>query len=470
MRKTKIRTTFKLIPADIHTPVGIYLRLRDRFRDSVMLESADFHAGENSYSFLGIKAIAGLELKDIFSIDYRVPCQEAKTVKTAAKKETLALMHEFLGSFVVEEQQPFPISVAQGLLGYMGYDAVQLFEDIELQVAASAEKIPLLRYRFYQYIIAVNHFKDELYIIENHIEGVESELQLIETLIRSRDIPSFPFKKLGAEEEDNSAANFKKMVQKGIDHCSRGDVFQVVLARKFSQPFFGDEFNVYRALRSISPSPYLFYFDYGDYRLMGSSPEAQLIIDNGKASLHPIAGTVKRTGNDEEDALLAQQLINDPKENAEHIMLVDLARNDLSRFCNNVLVNKLKEIEYYSHVIHLVSEVSGTVTGSGNVMEMLGKSFPAGTLSGAPKHRAMQIINAEEPSARSFYGGAIGFAGFNGHVHHAIMIRTFLSKNNRLVFRAGAGVVVASKPENELQEVDNKLAALRKAIEKAETL
>lgn len=467
MLKTRITTTFKKIPADVFTPVGIYLRLRDRFRDSVLLESTDFHAAENSYSFLGIKAIAGIELRNATQVEYRLPGQEAKTINTQSKKETQKLLHDFLSAFAVNEEHPFPISVAQGVMGYMCYDAVQLFEQVSLQPFSAEEDIPLARYRLYQYVIAINHFKDELYFIENHTPGVESEAELVETLIRSRDVPVFPFKKTGAETADCTAEEYMHMVQNGINHCLRGNVFQVVLSRKFSQPFLGDEFNVYRALRNVNPGPYLFYFDYGDYRLLGSSPEAQLIVQNNTATLHPIAGTVKRTGNDEQDEQLAQQLAADPKENAEHIMLVDLARNDLSRFCTGVTVSRLKNIEYYSHVIHLVSEVKGTVSGNTPVPEMLGNSFPAGTLSGAPKHRAMQIINEEEHSPRGFYGGAIGFIGFNRQVHHAIIIRSFLSKHNRLIYRAGAGVVAASKPENELQEVDNKLAALRKAIEQA---
>lgn len=454
----------------MHTPAGIYLRLRDRFRDSVLLESADFHAAENSYSFLGIKAIAGIEFRDAQTVDYRLPGAEAKTVRTNSKQESVQLLNDFFASFEVQDPQPFPVSVAQGVLGYMCYDAATFFEQISFRPNNKEEAIPVLRYRVYQYIIAINHFKDELYLIENHIDGIESELPVIETLIRSRDVPAFPFKKTGTEQFSLTAEAYKNIVQKGIDHCYRGDVFQVVLSRKFSQAFYGDEFNVYRALRIINPGPYLFYFDYGDYRLFGSSPEAQLLISGSEAILHPIAGTVKRTGDDEQDKTLVQQLINDPKENAEHIMLVDLARNDLSRFCDHVQVQQLKKIEYYSHVIHLVSEVKGTITGGSSLLQMLGQSFPAGTLSGAPKHRAMQLINEYEGAARSFYGGTIGFAGFNGQVHHAIMIRTFLSKNNKLIYRAGAGVVAASIPENELNEVDNKLAALRKAIEKAETL
>ena len=264
--------------------------------------------------------------------------------------------------------------------------------------------------------------------------------------------------------------DYKVMVKKGIAGCHRGDVFQIVLSRRFQQKFMGDEFNVYRALRSINPSPYLFFFDYGDYKLMGSSPEAQLVIQNGKAVVHPIAGTFRRTGNDEADKLAAESLLKDAKENAEHVMLVDLARNDLSRVCDEVTVAYYRQVQYFSHVIHMVSEVTGKVRDGSNPFELIAKTFPAGTLSGAPKFKAMELIDAYEPTARSYYGGAIGFMGFDDSCNHAIMIRTFLSKNNTLTYQAGAGVVVASNPESELQEVNNKLGALKKAIEMAETL
>ena len=257
------------------------------------------------------------------------------------------------------------------------------------------------------------------------------------------------------------------MVQEGIQRCLRGDVFQIVLSRRFQQEFTGDEFNVYRALRSVNPSPYLFFFDYGEYKLMGSSPEAQLIINNGKAVVHPIAGTFKRSGNDETDQQMADKLLADVKENAEHVMLVDLARNDLSRACEEVVVSHFRQVQYYSHVIHLVSEVTGKVKESQNPFELMAKTFPAGTLSGAPKFKAMEIIDDYEPTSRSYYGGCIGFMGFNGSCNHAIMIRTFLSKDNTLFYQAGAGVVAASVPESELQEVNNKLNALKKAIELA---
>ena len=331
-------------------------------------------------------------------------------------------------------------------------------------------QIPLARYRLYQYVIAINHHKDELLLLENKIAGLASEVENVNSLINSKDVPVYPFKTTSGETSNMTDTDYVETVKKGIGNCYRGDVFQIVLSRRFQQSFIGDEFNVYRALRNINPSPYLFFFDYGDYKLMGSSPEAQLIIRNGKAVVHPIAGTFKRTGDDEIDQQKADELQKDPKENAEHVMLVDLARNDLSTVCSNVQVNHYKQVQYYSHVIHLVSEVTGDVNAGTNPFEILFKTFPAGTLSGAPKYKAMQLIDEYERTPRSFYGGAIGFVGFNGSCNHAIMIRTLLSKSNTLILQAGAGIVAASKPESELQEVNNKLNALKNAIEMASTI
>jgi len=473
MKKIEIQTSFKKMLADVYTPVGIYLRLRDRFRDTILLESTDFHAGENSYSFIGINAVAGIEISNAAAIEYKLPGQTAERIKLDSTADVPALLYDFMQRFEVKEAAAKPVNVAQGLFGYTTFDAVQFFEDLTPNPSPEGEgsnSIPLMRYRLYQYVIAVNHFKDELFICENHFNGIESEVGVIESLIRSKDVPGFPFKSIGEEESNITDTAYIEMVKKGVASCHRGDVFQIVLSRRFEQKFTGDEFNVYRALRSINPSPYLFYFDYGDYKLMGSSPESQLIVDKGKAIVHPIAGTFKRTGDDEEDKALSIKLENDEKENAEHVMLVDLARNDLSRMCSEVEVTQYKKINYYSHVIHLVSEVTGKVGPEVNPFKLLATTFPAGTLSGAPKIRAMQLINDYETTARSFYGGAIGFIGFDGSVNHAIMIRTFLTRNNTLVYQAGAGVVAASDPESELQEVNNKLNALKKAIKDAELL
>lgn len=456
--------------ADVFTPVGIYLRLRDRFRDTVLLESTDHHVAENSYSFIGVNAIGGIEITSSSSIEFKLPGQKPERIPINNSSDVPQLVWDFANRFECAASENKEAKFAQGLFGYTAFDAVRFFDKVKLTTHDSPFTIPLMRYRLYQYVIAFNHFKDELFICENQIMGVESESGLLESIISNKDVPVFPFKRNGDETSSITNEDYKKMVEKGISSCHRGDVFQIVLSRRFQQKFTGDEFNVYRSLRSINPSPYLFFFDYGDYKLMGSSPESQLIIKNGKAVVHPIAGTFRRTGDDEKDHLAAELLKGDQKENAEHVMLVDLARNDLSRLCDEVTVAHYKDIQYYSHVIHMVSEVSGKVRKDSNPFELLAKTFPAGTLSGAPKIKAMELINAYEQAARSYYGGAIGFVGFDGSCNHAIMIRTFLSKDNTLVYQAGAGVVAASKPESELQEVNNKLGALKKAIEFAEKI
>src|SRR5688572_4084057 len=472
MKKIEINTTYKKLLADIFTPVGIYLRLRDRFRDTILLESTDFHAGENTYSFIGINAIAGVEVANLSEIEYKLPGQKEEKLKLQHVSEAPDVIWNFMQRFTVSGNLEKPLEVAQGLFGYTTFDAVQFFDTIRLKSADTdrQEDIPLMRYRLYQYVIAINHFKDELYIIENQIEGMDSDVEIIEGLIKSKDVPVFPFQSQGDETSNMKDADYIEMVKKGIQSCYRGDVFQIVLSRRFQQHFSGDEFNVYRALRSINPSPYLFYFDYGDYKLFGSSPESQLIIQNGKAIVHPIAGTFKRSGDDETDHKLAEKLLNDAKENAEHVMLVDLARNDLSRKCDQVHVSSFRKVNYYSHVIHLVSEVTGDVRPGSNPFELLATTFPAGTLSGAPKFKAMELIDSLETGSRSYYGGCIGFMGFNGSCHHAIMIRTFLSRDNTLIYQAGAGVVAASQPESELQEVNNKLNALKTSIKLAEEI
>jgi anthranilate synthase component 1 len=397
----------------------------------------------------------------------KLPPEKKPIVKVS---DVPGMLWNFMQQFDVEESDEKTVRIVQGLFGYCTYDAVQFFETVELKSKRAAPEIPLMRYRLYQYVIAINHFKDEMFLCENVIPGLESEVNLIESLIKSKDVPTYPFKVQMDETANMSDEGYKEMVAKGVASCYRGDVFQIVLSRRFQQKFIGDEFNVYRALRSINPSPYLFYFDYGDYRLMGSSPESQLIIKDHTAIVHPIAGTFKRTGDDAKDNALAEELLKDAKENAEHTMLVDLARNDLSRCCDEVRMNHFRQVHYYSHVIHLVSEVMGKVRENANPFELLALTFPQGTLSGAPKYKAMELIDSYEPTVRGYYAGCIGFMGFDGSCNHAIMIRTFLSKQNTLHYQAGAGIVAASRPESELQEVNNKLGALKKAVDLAETL
>lgn len=468
MEKVRVKTKCKKMLADLYTPVGIYLRIRDKYPGSVLLESTDYHSAENSFSYIGIQPIAGMEINREM-LEYKYPQGKVERRTLEDHHKVPEHLMSFLQSFEPEEVSP--VAVSQGFFGYTSFDAIRFFETLQMQERKNdREAIPLLRYRLYQYVIAIDHFKDELYLCENQIDGVESEFEQIETLIRIKDCPVYPFK---AEEEEccnMSDETYREMVQKGIQHCQRGDVFQIVLSRRFQKKFQGDEFNVYRTLRSINPSPYLFYFDYGDYKLMGSSPESQLIVKGDQAIIHPIAGTVKRTGNREEDMRLTEQLLKDPKENAEHVMLVDLARNDLSRFATNVHVTDYRKVHAYSHVIHLVSEVVGTLSKNNNPFALLAACFPAGTLSGAPKYKAMELIDKYEPTSRGYYAGCIGSVRFNGDFNHAIMIRSFQSRNNVLTYQAGAGIVSQSVPENELQEVNNKLNALKLALKQAEEI
>lgn len=468
MKKIKVQTRCKKLLADVFTPVAIYLRVRDRFRDTVLLESSDNKGSENSYSFIAINAIGGIEISTQQQIEFKYPDEPSETVAINRLDSIPDLLNQYMQRYEVDESNCKEARFAQGLYGYTGYDAIDFFDKLNLEKKPDVNAdnyIPLMRYRLYQYVIAINHHKDEMYICENLINGIESDLPAIESIIYSKDVPVYPFAIQSEESSNLTDEAFINNVKQGIEHCKKGDVFQIVLSRRFQQSFIGDEFNVYRALRSINPSPYLFFFDYGNYKLMGSSPESQIIINNGKAIVHPIAGTFKRTGDDTIDTKEAQRLLEDVKENAEHVMLVDLARNDLSRVGDQVKVEQFKQIHFYSHVIHLVSEVTAQVKKDAHPFQVMAKTFPAGTLSGAPKIKAMEIINHLEPTGRSYYGGAIGFVGFNGNINHAIMIRTFLSKKNTLYYQAGAGVVVASQPENELQEVNNKLGALKKAIQ-----
>lgn len=470
MKKIKVVTTSKKMLADLHTPVGMYLRLRDRFRDTILLESADSHVGDFSYSFIGVNAIAGIEVKNSREIECKYPGQDPVKKLLSDGHSVAQIINEFMDQFEVENDVPMPVKISQGLFGYITHDAVQFFDTVRFQHSGSLDDplIPLLRYRFYQYLIVINHFKNELFICENKIDGIESRLEDIETTIKSRDVPLYPFSLKDEEISDIPDEEYIEMVKKGKDACARGDVFQIVLSRNYHRDFSGDEFNVYRALRNINPSPYMFYFDYGDYRLFGSSPESQIIVKNNTAIIHPIAGTFKRTGVDEEDKILAEELKNDKKELAEHVMLVDLARNDLGILCDDVEVSNFCQVQFFSHVIHLVSEVKANVREGTNPVELITTTFPAGTLSGAPKYRALQLIDEIEKNSRSYYGGCLGYIGFDGSNNHATTIRTFLSKENELHYRAGAGITFLSNPENELKEVHNKLNALTSALQQAQ--
>jgi len=462
----KLTVKTKTMLADMQTPVGIYLKFRDLYPYSVLLESSDYHGMENSYSYVGFSPIGSISVNK-FLITEEYP--DGQQVETYVKdKMTVADRFDaFLKSFTFEGEELKP-GLINGLLGYTSYEAVQYFEDIRLSARETVPgSMPGLHYMFFKYIIAINHFNNELTIIENQLEGESSSIPFVEEILLNNNFATYDFKPVGEEKSDISDEDYKKMVAQGKEECYKGNVFQIVVSRRFYQEYKGDDFKLYRTLRSVNPSPYLFYFNFGDFRIFGSSPEAHLVVNakKQKAYIKPIAGTFRRTGNDEKDMELAEKLSQDPKENAEHVMLVDLARNDLSRNTDDVVVDVYREVQYYSHVLHLVSSVSGKLRPDTKVIKLFADTFPAGTLSGAPKIKAMQLIDKIEPHDRGPYGGCLGYIGFDGSMNQAITIRSFVSKNNTLYYQAGAGVVAKSSEENELQEVNNKLAALKHAVE-----
>ncbi len=447
-----IKVHSKSIIGDLYTPVSLFLKVRQQYHQALLLESSDYSSKENSLSFLCFDPIASF-----------VKNEE----EIISKENVINELSNFIDDIKIESDQLG--DKYNGVFGFTCFEAIQNFEDISFSTKKKRDHIPVIRYDFYRYILVFDHYYEKLYIIENVIKGTQPNIDGIIQMLSSKNDQAFRFKAKGEQKQGMSDDRFKEIVTTCKQHCKRGDVFQIVPSRRFSQKFQGDEFNVYRALRSVNPSPYLFYFDYTEFKIFGSSPEAQLIIKDNEAEIHPIAGTFKRTGNFDVDLVEAQKLLDDPKENAEHVMLVDLGRNDLSRSLRDVKVKEYKAVQFFSHVIHLVSKLTAKVTPGIKPYQVFADTFPAGTLSGAPKLRAMEIIDELEPHHRSYYGGGLGAIFFNGNLNHAIMIRSFLSKDNTLHYQAGAGIVIDSVEEKELAEVNNKLAALRKSLSIAET-
>ena len=486
MAKFNYKTVTRKILADLYTPVGVYMRLRDIYPQSALMESSDYHGSENSRSFIGVHPLASIAVS------------HGEVIKTypdgSVEKETLPAfgegkgeqcklaisksINDFIKSFHVEgESKDFC-----GLYGFTTFNAVRYFENIPVKdTTMEKNDAPDIYYIMYKDIIVFDHFNNTMELIalqeseERRVKSEEShsslpELDALLKAVNKANVKPYDFHPVGETFSTLTDEEHKENIRKCIQHCLRGDVFQIVVSRRFIQKYEGDDFKLYRALRSINPSPYLFYFDFGGFRIFGSSPETHNRIVGDKAFIDPIAGTTKRTGDMEQDRKAAEFLRNDPKENAEHVMLVDLARNDLSRNCHGVKVDFYKDMQFYSHVIHLVSRVSGMLNADANPIEAFFDTFPAGTLSGAPKVRAMQIITELEPHNRGPYGGCIGYIGLNGNLNQAITIRTFVSRNGQLWFQAGGGVVARSDEEYELQEVNNKLGALKKAISIAEIM
>ena len=458
------------ILADLYTPVAVYMRLRDIYPQSALMESSDYHGNDNSRSFIGIHPMANIQVAHgVIRSTYPDGTVDEKIIDTSVKgraKEAVAdAINDFIGHFNVEgEGKDFC-----GLYGYTTFNAVRYFEDIDVKDATMEKNdAPDIYYIMYRDVIVFDHFNNSMQIVS--LAEDSSAIADILRAMNKQNIKPYSFKPVGDTTSTLTDDEHKANVRRCVKHCLRGDVFQIVISRRFIQRYEGDDFKLYRALRSINPSPYLFYFDFGGFRIFGSSPETHNRIVGNKAYIDPIAGTTKRTGDIEQDKKNAIFLRNDPKENAEHVMLVDLARNDLSRNCHDVKVDFYKDMQFYSHVIHLVSRVSGTLNEGANSIREFIDTFPAGTLSGAPKVRAMQIISDLEPHNRGAYGGCIGFIGLTGELNQAIVIRTFISRNGELWFQAGSGIVAKSNDNYELEESDNKLGALVKAIHIAENL
>ena len=488
METFKYTTTSKTILADLYTPVGVYMRLRDLYPQSALMESSDYHDANNSHSFIGINPIASIAIgHGIVSICFPDGTTERKPL--SADFGSAEAIHALIDRIQVTGND----AAVCGLFGYTSFNAVRYFENIDVKDETQAKNdAPDVLYILYKVVIAFDHHNNTLKIVSLAPSDIpqegEANIEAVIKAINKANVKAYDFHPIGDVRSTLTDDEHRENIRRGIAHCLRGDVFQIVLSRRFIQRYEGDDFKLYRALRSINPSPYLFYFDFGGFRIFGSSPETHCRIEpiansprNAtlsqreqptafRAYIDPIAGTTKRTGDIEADRQGAEYLRNDPKENAEHVMLVDLARNDLSRNCHGVKVDFYKDLQYYSHVIHLVSRVSGILDADADPIKAFIDTFPAGTLSGAPKVRAMQLISEYEPHNRGAYGGCIGIIGLDGSLNQAITIRTFVSRNGELWFQAGGGIVAKSDVEYELQEVNNKLGALRKAIEKAEAL
>ena len=470
MKTFNYTTTSKTILADLYTPVGVYMRLRDIYPQSALMESSDYHDSNNSRSFIGIGPLASVAIgHGKATIAFPDGTTESHEVNKTYQSDKA--IHALIDCIKVEGDH----SNVCGLYGYTSFNAVRYFEDIAVKDETQAKNdAPDMLYILYKVVIVFDHFNNQLTVVSltssDLPQNGEADLDNIMRAMNKANVKAYDFHPVGNVRSTLTNEEHKANIRKGIQHCLRGDVFQIVLSRRFIQQYEGDDFKLYRALRSINPSPYLFYFDFGGFRIFGSSPETHCRIEGDKAYIDPIAGTTKRTGDAEADRQGAEYLRNDPKENAEHVMLVDLARNDLSRNCHDVKVDFYKDLQYYSHVIHLVSRVSGQLDEGADPIKAFIDTFPAGTLSGAPKVRAMQLISEYEPHNRGAYGGCIGYIGLNGSLNQAITIRTFVSRNGELWFQAGGGIVAKSNEEYELQEVNNKLGALRRAILMAEKM
>lgn len=468
------------IIADLETPVSAYHKVSKESKYSFLLESVE--GGENfgRYSFIGFDPVFILKTeKDVSAV-----LDSSGDIKDTSE-DPYELFKKFLAKYsVVNPDLPF----SPGAVGYFGYDTIRFIEPTLKKSYENIEECTTFPDAYFMVpgiVLVFDHVKHKIYVINNVLVDKTSDLsriyedskEKINLVISKLSTPhnlvplTLSSKEINKKVDSNiSKEEWIDIVNKAKEHIKAGDIFQIVLSQRFCiEKENLDSFTIYRALRSINPSPYLYYLNFGGFQIVGSSPEILVKCSpEGDAQVRPIAGTRRRGFNKQRDEELALEMLNDPKERAEHIMLVDLGRNDLGRVCEygSVKVDRLMEVEKYSHVQHIVSNVTGKLKPDNDSIELIKACFPAGTVSGAPKIRAMEIIYNLEKSARGPYAGCIGYLGFNNEVNTAITIRTMLVRDNKIFIQAGAGIVADSDPELEYLETQNKAAALVQTIER----
>ena len=475
----ELSTNYNTIPlvessmADLHTPVSVYLALRRTGVHSFLFESAEPDEKVGRYSFIGIDPLMMVQ-----STGTQIQILEAGKQVTHQGS-----VFDMLAGLATRYRQPAslqPSGLSGGFVGYFGYDCIRHMENVPLHDAGPGDEKDAM-FGLFATIVRFDHREQLVTIIHNVIidpnrslrdqydEG-EQRVHMIRLRLRNTTLSTLSFScRTNGSEVEADRGWYSAAVDKAKHYITEGDIFQVVLSRKLRLTFDGDPFPVYRALRYINPSPYLFYIDFGDTKLIGSSPEILLRVQDREVEVLPIAGTRRRGRTEAEDRNLEADLLSDAKELAEHIMLVDLGRNDVGRISTfgSVHVPVFKKVERYSHVMHIVSEVHGTLRANATAVDALKACFPAGTVSGAPKVRAMEIIHELEPVRRGAYAGAVGYLGFNGTLDTCIGIRTIVVQKNMLAIQSGAGIVADSVPEKEFQETVNKAQALLDAVSMA---
>jgi len=464
---------YKRLSADLLTPVSAFLALRTGSHHAFLLESVE--GGENlaRYSFLGKNPYRVIR---VHGRAVEVTERHNPSDKSPPQGDIFVVLQHYIQEYYEVRVHGLP-RLRCGAVGYMGYDNVRLIEHLP-DMPEDDLHVPDALWCFYDTMCAFDHVQHQIVLmasvfmtsdtsVEAQFLEAQARLAQLETELRTPIRAPAPI----TLNRDRLSSNFereafKSAIEEGKRLIYEGDIFQVVLSQRFSLPFSVDAFNLYRALRQINPSPYLFFLDFDEVTLIGSSPEVLVRVEEGRAQLLPIAGTRPRGRDAAEDLRLQEELLRDPKERAEHLMLVDLGRNDLGRICTmgSVTVDRYAYIERYSHVMHIVSTVSGEVDPAYAPLDVLRACFPAGTVSGAPKVRAMEIIDALEPTKRGIYAGAVGYIDFSGNMDTCIAIRTMVVRNNTVYIQAGAGIVADSDPEREFEETENKARALKQAL------